>query len=118
MTDLIVPISQDARVGGVVADSPVVSFVSATATKTVFVSRSGGCGLIENTLIEIILILDQVVKEGSCGVNGNVRIRKARSIVIARGALDQGEKLKSNCQRTSKYGRSRNLLTPFVLAKV
>lgn len=98
MTDIIVPVSEDARVSGVIADGEMVSLVSATATKTVFVSHGSGCGLVEDTLIEIIRILDQVVKEGSCGVNGDVRVRKARSIVIARGALDQGEKLKSNCQ--------------------
>jgi hypothetical protein len=98
LTDIIVPVSQDAGVSGVVADGEMVSSVSATATKTVLVSHGSRCGLVENTLIEIIRILNQIVKEGSCSVNGDVRVRKARSIVIARGALDQGEKLKSNCQ--------------------
>lgn len=117
LTDIIVPVVQDAGVSGVVTDGEMVSFVSATATKTVLVSHGSRCGLVENTLIEIIRILDQIVKEGSCGVNGDVRVRKAGSIVIARGALDQGEKLKSNCQRIFNNTRLGNHIRRWYLRK-
>jgi hypothetical protein len=105
LTDCIVSVDQDTRIGSVIADSEVVSLVSATTTKAILVSHSGGCGLVEDTFVEVVRILDQVVEEGDCGVQGNVRVRKARLIVVARGGVNQSKKLKLKSQQVSKHGK-------------
>jgi hypothetical protein len=108
LTDFVVSVHKDTRVGAVIADSKVVRLISATTTKAVLISHGGGCSLVEDTLVEIVLHLDQVIKEGGCGVQGDVRVRKARSIVIASGATDQSKKLKSKGQQVSKHGISKS----------
>jgi hypothetical protein len=64
LTDFIVPVNKDTRVGAVIADGEVVSLVSATTTQAILISHGGGCGLVEDALVQIVRHLDQVVEEG------------------------------------------------------
>lgn len=99
LADCIVPVDKDTRIGGIIADREVVRLVCATTTKTILVSHGGGCGLVEDTLIEVVAHFDQIIEEGCCGVVRNVRVRKARSVVVAGGTLDQSKKLEPKGQR-------------------
>ena len=98
LADRVVSVDKDTTVGGIIADSEVVRLISATTAKTILVSNSGGRSLVEDTLVEIVLRLDQVIEEGSRDECGNVRVRKTRSIVVASAALDQSKKLESKGQ--------------------
>lgn len=118
LTGFIVSVDEHTRVGGVIADCEVVRLKSATTTKTILVSDGGGRGLVEDTLIKVVGVLDQVVKEGCCSVQRNVRVRKARAIIVASGALDQCKKLESRRQQISETKHVRMLRTPFVVGKV
>lgn len=93
LTNIVVPIDKDTWVGAVIADGKVVSLSSASANKTVLVSHSSGCVGVEDTLLEVGSRFEQIIEEGGCGIQRDVRVGKAGTAVVVGGARDQREKL-------------------------
>jgi deoxycytidylate deaminase len=96
LTDIIVSIDKDTGVGAVIADGKVVSLGCAGANKAVLVGHSSSCVAVEDTLVEVGSRFEEVIEEGSGGIQRDVRVGKTGRAVVVGGARDQGEKLESD----------------------
>lgn len=86
LTNIVVSIHKDSRIGTVIADRKVVSLCCASANKAILVSDSSGRVAVEDTLVGIGSRLEKIIEEGGCGIQGDVRIGKAGTAVVVSGA--------------------------------